>query len=354
MKILFTGGRAPVTLELVRNFGRNGHEVHVADSITPVLSAFSKYTKAFHRISSPRFSQESFVRDLIEIINIHKIDILFPTCEEIFWIAINKEKIAEACDIRIICDDIKTLSLLHNKYRFIKFAETEGILAPETFPYDGNNTLDKKNIIKPVFSRFGEDVIIAGSDTVKDYAEKQYILQEFIAGENICSYGFADRGVLKFNVCYRSPFKTTKAFTAFEPFECTVINEVAKKIVEKLNFTGNISFDFIKKGAEYYIIECNPRITSGIHIIHQNNFEELFFGKLDILLKNKSQLFIPTIATNYRLLSYRDVIFCRSDIKPFAKQLSCLRVFHSIARRNNVSLTKATVRDIEWNGDENI
>lgn len=352
MKLLFTGGRAPATLELVRNFGRSGHEVHVTDSITPVLSAFSKYAKAFHKISSPRFAPASFVGELINIINTHKIDILFPTCEELFWIAKNKAKIVGACNVRIICDDMKKLSLLHNKYQFIEFAKAEGILSPKTFLYDGNNTFDKKYIMKPVFSRFGEDVIIAGTDVVKDYAEKQYLVQEFIQGENICSYGFADQGALKFNVCYKSPFQTTKAFTAFEPFECDEINEVAKKIVAKLNFTGNISFDFIKKGEEYYIIECNPRMTSGIHIISENDFGELFFGKLDMPLKNKSQLLIPTIATNYRLLPFRDVIFRRSDRKPFIKQLSCLMVFRSIARRNKVSLTKATVRDIEWNGDE--
>ena len=180
MKILFTGGRAPATLELVRNFGQNGWDVYVADSISPVLSEFSKYTKSFYKISSPRHTEPLFVADLIEIINANKIDILLPTCEEIFWISKNKKEILDNCNVRIICDDIEKLSLLHNKYRFIEFVKAEGILSPETFIYDGKNNFIKKFVIKPVFCRFGEDVIIAGGTEEIDYSRGQYILQEFI------------------------------------------------------------------------------------------------------------------------------------------------------------------------------
>jgi len=351
MKILFTGARAPATLELVRNFGKNGWTVHAADSLTPALSEFSKYTNFFHRINSPRHNESLFVADLIEIINVNKIDVLFPTCEETFWISKNKNKILAGCNTQIICDDIEKLSLLHNKYRFMEFVKTEGILSPETFLYGGENILNKKAVIKPVFSRFGEDVIIAGEMEGDNRSKGQHILQEFIEGENVCSYGFADNGILKFNVCYKSPFKTQKPFTAFEPFACEAINETVSKIVQVLNFTGNISFDFRKKDEQYYIIECNPRITSGIHIIRENHFAEVFFNAYETILTCKVQLFIPTLMTNYRLTVYKDIVFDLHDIKPFMKQLSCLLKIYSTARKHKVSLTKATVFDIEWNGE---
>ena len=353
MKILFTGGRAPATLELVRNFGQNGWEVHVADSITPAISAFSRYAN-YHLVNPPRHEEALFVRDLIEIINANKIDILFPTCEEIFWIARNKKILNENCNASVICDDMEKLSLLHNKYRFIEFAKEEGIPSPHTVIYDGRNNFSKKSVIKPVFSRFGEDVIIVepqGKLPQGDYKQRPFVLQEFIEGEGVCSYGFADNGILKFNVCYKSPFKTRNAFTAFKPFECRSINETVGKIVKKLNFTGNISFDFIAGGGQYYVIECNPRITSGVHIIYENDFTKLFFDKSDALSKRKTQLLIPTLITNYRLVLFKDAIFRLHDVKPFIRQFSCLAKFGSIARKHKISLTKATVFDIEWNGE---
>ena len=179
-----------------------------------------------------------------------------------------------------------------------------------------------------------------------------HILQEFIEGENICSYGFSDNSILKFNICYKSPFKTKKAFTAFVPIECETINGIVKKIVKKLNLTGNISFDFIRKGEQYYIIECNPRITSRIHIIHENNFTELFFSKYSGLLKCKMQLFLPTLITSIRLLFYKDIIYNSHDLTPFFNQIQCLMTLNSIAKKNKISISKATVFDIEWDGKE--
>ena len=40
-RILLTGARAPVTLDLVRHFHRAGHEVYVADSIYLPLARLS-------------------------------------------------------------------------------------------------------------------------------------------------------------------------------------------------------------------------------------------------------------------------------------------------------------------------
>jgi len=353
MRILFTGSRAPATLELTRNFGRSGWEVHLADNISPVLAQFSTHAKAFHLIHSPRFDEELFVADLIRIIRAHNIDMLFPTCEEIFWIARNKERIRQHCAVRILCDDPGKLELLHNKYRFMMFAKAEGILTPETHLYTGTHTLGRKSVIKPIFSRFGEDVTLLNGSESGDDERTRHLLQEFIEGETVCSYGFAEDGVLKFNVCYRSPIKTRTALTAFDPFFSRVIDEVARTIVEKLNFTGNIAFDFIERNGDYYLLECNPRMTSGIHALSDNDLPTLFFATLPTPPRiNKAQLLIPTLVTAHRLLFYRDVIYDANDRKPFFKQLSCLNQFRSIARAQRISLTKATVYDIEWNGEK--
>lgn len=353
MRILFTGARAPVTLELVRNFGANGWEVYVADSMKNGLAQFSNQVTAFLNVSAPRFHETDFVNDLIRIINEHKIDVLFPTCEEIFWISKNKTRILENCHVNIICDDIEKLSLLHNKYRFIQFAKSENLSTPETHILHAGERFDQMSVIKPIFSRFGANVIITDDPkkvSIADEVCEQCIIQEFIEGESVCSYGYAVDGILKFNICYQSPFRA-KTFTAFQPFQSEAVNEMVRTIVEKLNFTGNISFDFIRKEDTYFVIECNPRITSGIHTLRHNRFEELFFDSVSEPVCKPAQLFFPTLASSFRLVTYEDVIWNGKDIKPFLNQIRCLMSFHSIAKKQKVSLTEAMTYDIEWNGN---
>ena len=41
-KVLITGARAPVAVDLARAFAAAGHEVHLADSVTPWAARWSK------------------------------------------------------------------------------------------------------------------------------------------------------------------------------------------------------------------------------------------------------------------------------------------------------------------------
>ncbi|MCT0017725.1 ATP-grasp domain-containing protein [Lactococcus lactis subsp. lactis] len=351
MKILFTGGRAPATLEMVRNFGENGWEVFIAESIRLNMSSYSKYVKSSFIISSPGHNEKKFVTELIQIINENKIDILFPTCEEIFWVSKNKEIISDSCNTRIVCDKLDSLSLLHNKYRFIKFAENLDILTPKTELLFEERDIIRKSVIKPIFSRFGTSVqIINPKEKINNDITASYVVQEFIKGKSICSYGFAEKGQLKFNICYKSPFNTQQALTAFIPFSSNEVNHIVRKVVERLEFTGNISFDFIQKDGRFYLIECNPRLTSGIHVLSLNNFITLFFGKNKEKLLNRAQLMIPTLRYG-RILCYRDIIFSVKDMKPFFKQFSCLKIFYKVKKQQHISLIEAMTEDIEWNGE---
>ncbi|MFI3202238.1 MAG: hypothetical protein R3Y54_12085 [Eubacteriales bacterium] len=58
----------------------------------------------------------------------------------------------------------------------------------------------------------------------------------------LCTYGYAENGILKFNICYN---KTTSKYveTEFTPYEDSKINEIIGNVVKKMNYTGTISFD---------------------------------------------------------------------------------------------------------------
>ena len=125
MNILITGGRAPSALYLTRLFAKAGHNVYIADSTKNHITRYSRYvTKSFH-ISSPKFSYDKFVDDIECLLKKYDIQMLIPTCEEVFYISMAKKRLANYS--AIYCDDFEKLNLLHNKYKFINYLKDTNV-----------------------------------------------------------------------------------------------------------------------------------------------------------------------------------------------------------------------------------
>ena len=120
-----------------------------------------------------------------------------------------------------------------------------------------------------------------------------------------------------------------------------------------------MSFDFIEKNGKYYVIECNPRATSGAHLL-ANNLAEIFFDaqliekpkflakglKLPILINKPSLIFSKSFH------SIRDVLFDSNDMMPMFMQVISIFEIIILAWREKLSLLEATTYDIEWNGEK--
>ena len=79
--ILFTGGRSPVTLDLIRQFAKSGYNVFVAECIKNNVSGRSKFARKNILIPSPATDTEDFIQTIIDIIKEYKISTFIPTCE---------------------------------------------------------------------------------------------------------------------------------------------------------------------------------------------------------------------------------------------------------------------------------
>ena len=86
-RILVTGARAPATLEMIRRLARAGHEMYAADSLRMPLSRGSRHLVKCFLVSSPRLAPRQYVKELSTIAERERIDLLIPTCEEIYYIA---------------------------------------------------------------------------------------------------------------------------------------------------------------------------------------------------------------------------------------------------------------------------
>jgi len=76
-----------VTLELARLFRRAGHRVLMAESLAWHLSRPSVAVAANYRVPPPRQDPAGFTRALAEIVRRERVDLVLPTCEEIFAVA---------------------------------------------------------------------------------------------------------------------------------------------------------------------------------------------------------------------------------------------------------------------------
>jgi len=380
--ILLTGGRAPVTLHLARLFEKAGHTVFVAESMKYHICLYSNAVKKNFVVPSPRFNKDEYIQALIDIIQREKTDLLIPTCEEVFYISEKIDELSDYC--KVFTDKSDKLADLHNKYQFITGIEGCKIKAPETLLISSQEELNRqltltefqKAVIKPVYSRFSAKIkIISESDKNIpdiDISEKNpWIIQKFIEGSQFCTYSIVQNGNITAHTTYPTTFTAgIGSGIAFEHKEYPEVFTWISEYVKKINYTGQIAFDFIQTpNKEVYVIECNPRATSGIHLFEETNLTRAFFENSEkIIIPNKSTKIMISLAmltyglcsinSSGKLLSWiktfffsKDIVFKLSDTVPFIHQFFILAGLGFVSLKNKIKITEVSTMDIEWNGE---
>lgn len=384
-RVLITGGRAPVALGIARNINRYGANVFVAESLKLNLCRFSNCVERFFNVPSPRFNERDFINSIIKIINEYKIDFLIPTCEETFYISGNKKIICEKCpSVKVFVDDLRKIAIFHNKFEFITQVKKMGYDVPKTFlirqqskilDIVGNNSHIGKWVLKPVYSRFGSEVKIFSKNCIPNCLEiseaKMWLLQEFIDGEQLCSYAICHAGMPNAIVNYRQYFNTGNgAGINFINFEDSFCKDFIANFVATFNIEGQISFDFIKSNnGKIFLLECNPRSTSGVHFLGMyTNLMKIFLNEETsdaLTCKRGLKIFLPMLLQGLKHvksfrelfewmkvnLFFKDVIFSFRDIKPFLFQILVMLELIKVAFENKLKITQASTYDIEWNGE---
>jgi predicted ATP-grasp superfamily ATP-dependent carboligase len=377
MNILLTGGRAPATLDLARAFHNAGHTVFMAESLRGHLSQPSNAIKTNFLVPAPRFETAAYHLALKKIIEENHIDLLIPTCEEIFHVSRGLDKISG----KVFCDAIGKLNQIHNKWNFVINAITNDLYAPETMLI---KTMDdilhafaqwRGLVIKPIYSRFASRTLILPQlkKTLSTLQlEAPWVAQEFIPGQQFCTYSVCHNGHITAHTTYPSHFTAGQGATiAFHHVDHPAIFEWVQSFVKKNQFSGQIAFDFIESPeGRIYALECNPRATSGIHLLASHpKFPEAFLNPaMDMItpIDNHSHMLMTAMLLyglpnslmhgNFRrwwktFFSSDDVILNFKDPMPFILQLRSILATWSVARREGVSLLEASTFDIEWNGE---
>lgn len=346
MNILLTGTRAPATLDLARRLWREGVRVIGADSMRYPLGRFSEAFAAHYRVPSPRFQRRDYADALARIVEAEKIDLLWPTCEEIFHISALHEEISSR--VRLFCDPLAVLEPLHHK---LKFARIAGAHAPDSWlPADAPG--DRKLIWKPCYSRFA-----VRTQVKPPSSSAGWMAQEFIGGKEFSSWAFCVEGEIRTATFYECPARAGRgAGCAFEPLWDEAAASFVAELARSLRFTGSLAFDFIRSPAGHFrVIECNPRLTSGIHVLDAS------VRLTDLLEKpgtipppmHSAQLLVPTLlSAPFAAWSSPDVIAAPDDRRPARTQVIGIAELAGTALRQLISLPAASTRDIEYNGHD--
>lgn len=381
--ILFTGGRAPVTLDLARLFASAGYRVFVADSMQHQLCSLSRCVCENFFVPSPRHDYPGYIQALEKIIQEQKIDLLIPTCEEIFYISHALPRLSQLC--QVCAESLDRLDRLHNKWEFIQLAQNQNLQVPQTWFLKTSEDLDNliqtssiKLIFKPVYSRFANHIHTFNPDIqnrpdITITPTQPWVAQEYIIGQHYSSYSIAHRGQITAHAVYPSIFTAGKgACIYFESIDHPGIFTWVNKFITAINFTGQIAFDWIEnQNGELYPLECNPRTISAIHLFTPtDNLPQAFISLPQQIIQPQPQrkamismamliYGLPSAIGTNRVkkwlkifLKTPDVIFRSHDPLPFLSIWIILIQALITSFQTKQNLQQVSTQDIEWDGEE--
>jgi predicted ATP-grasp superfamily ATP-dependent carboligase len=294
VRILVTSSRMPFALAMVRKLADAGHEVYAADDTDLAPGSHSKYLAGHFVTASPRQATEQFVDDVERICGEESIDLVLPAFEEAFYLATQHERLSRTT--RLFTPPFATLARLHDKATFQQLAVQLGLPTPETIVATTDEELHAalerfpRYFARAAFSRGGVSLLtntgpLAGAVDISDCRPTEaspWLVQEFVDGPTVCTYSTVHGGRVASHCMYRIP-RQWKHSTGigFESMDGTESLALIEPILAEVDYTGQVSFDFVATDDGLTLIECNPRATDGALLMSSEQLAAGIAGKSD-------------------------------------------------------------------------
>jgi glutathione synthase/RimK-type ligase-like ATP-grasp enzyme len=266
----------PFALGMVRQLAAAGHDVYAADDYNQALGSHSKYLSGRFTYPSPRDETEAFVGAIERILIENEIDVLVPAFEEAFYLSAQLERLQRAATIYVA--SFPALARLHDKSAFQKLVADLGLPVPETVVATSDAELTAaierfpQYFGRAVFSRGGMDLLtntgpLAGALSAGDVhptPAEPWVIQPFVEGETVCTYSTVHGGKVTSHLMYRIPRQWHHSTgIQFESIDASESLRLIEPIAAELDYTGQMSFDFLVTDDGLSFVECNPRATDG-------------------------------------------------------------------------------------------
>ena len=385
-RVLVTSSRMPHALDEIRKLGREGHQVFASDTFRTAPGSASRYVHKKLVTASPTFDTLGFIADLESIVRTHRIDLIIPSFEEVFRIARHIDRFEPIT--KVFAPPFETLARLHAKHRFVELCRSLDLAVPDTRVVTGPCGLRDaiasfdEYIARPTYTRGGMGILtntgpLAGAISVDDCVptpECPWIVQRFAHGHDVCSFSVAHRGNITAHAAYVHPKMIDHAGGIFfESVDEPETLAIASRIAKLLDYTGQISFDFMRTARGLVLIECNPRPTNGVLMMDDKAFVDAVFDDRPrephvvpsgVKMQIASALVRDMVRDRQSIPSDLKALFSgakdtyaqRDDLRPGLFQvLSYSHVFafrRKQRARSSSDLVAAQFFDIAWDGGE--
>lgn len=371
--VLLTIGRLPKALDFARSFHAAGWRVLVAEPFKSHLTGASNCVARSFVVPAPCDGKAAYLDALAQIVTDERVDLVLPLSEETLHVAHLASRLMG--NVRVFAPSPAPLLALHDKAAFIALAKRHGLAVPETAVFGTHDAtaLAASNdyVIKPVFSCSGRGVSLhqAGEAlpvVIDSSVNEKAIVQCQLRGTQYSTFAIAHRGQVQINITYQGTVFSGSVAVAFERVKVEAITKWVADFVAATDHSGFISFDFFVDALGIArAIECNPRVTSGVHFIETDDLAPAILAPFSqpIRLKSKSKMmqFYPTLTEVQgsmfgpkfmgnlkQMRASQDVTWSPRDPSPFVTMP--ITAFTIIAKsiQQQQSFGQVSTADISW------
>lgn len=378
--VLLTLGRLPKCLDLARCFHSAGWRVVVAEPFAWHPARMSNSVARSVRVTAPRLSKTAYLDDLAAVAAAERVDLIVPVSEETMHVSRLHDR--PGFGVPVYSPPHAVAVRLHDKAEFIAMAAGFGLDVPET-ARAGTAEAEAlaaagEYVAKPIFSCSGRGVrfMDRGAPLPEEALAEPSVVQRRVRGAVRSTFSIAHRGRVLMTSVYRGLVMAgtvAVAFARVEGEEAAAIRAWVERFVAASGYSGFISFDFVLDGdGRPFAIECNPRVTSGIHFLRP---EAVVGAILDpdgpqpadpFRADARLQQFFPCLTATqgamFRkgrdffgklavLTGARDVMWSASDPLPLLTMTPTSYEILALSIFKGVSLGDAATRDIVWYPD---
>lgn len=270
--ILLTLGRLPKALELARALHGANARVIVTDPFANHLCRPSRAVAKSIAVPAPATDPAGYRDALLTVIRDENIDLVVPISEEALHTTLLAPSLPK--HVRLFGPDHETLHLLHDKLSFNRAALAAGLTVPQTYGAQTSAAqaiaAQGDYILKPAHGCSGQGFSkhAVGTPIPEDARFAAYVAQDFIDGRHVSVQALCHRGTLNGFVAYEGLIFASSVATCFERVEeAHDLKTWVQHFVQYHAYSGFIAFDFIIDERGPMAIECNPRLTSGVHFM---------------------------------------------------------------------------------------
>ena len=270
---LLTVGRFPAALTLARGLHEHGVRVIVADPMKRQLCSVSRAVAKTFQVAPPNTDIAGWERDTLDIIERENVTDLIPTSEEVCHVANLAPRLPETT--RYVGPSAEWIAQWHDKLQFVNYAISRGVTAPSVYTTaDGEaRSLIRQTecVLKPRRGCSGTAVSFIPPGSTLPPPSQDMLLQRRVQGNHLYTLSWVDAGEVKATASYRGSTHSGTVAVGFQsaptPFS---VKQWIEQFVADTDVTGFLSFDFIlDRSGIPWGIECNPRLSSGVHFIEE-------------------------------------------------------------------------------------